>query len=95
MSKDLQDLLLKLLSKDQSKRLGSAKGASEIKKHQWFSCIDWQMLYEKKYQPPFVPNVENFGLNNFDKEFTEDTLHSIEQLHELCNEKTFSKFTFD
>jgi serine/threonine-protein kinase RIM15 len=35
MSPECQDLIIKLLNPDPSKRLGS-KGAKEIKNHQWF-----------------------------------------------------------
>lgn len=39
------------------KRLGSDKrlGAEEIKRHRWFSRIDWKALEQKKLPAPFKP----------------------------------------
>eukprot|EP00826_Nyctotherus_ovalis_P062989 TRINITY_DN9199_c0_g5_i1.p1 TRINITY_DN9199_c0_g5~~TRINITY_DN9199_c0_g5_i1.p1 ORF type:complete len:179 (-),score=47.09 TRINITY_DN9199_c0_g5_i1:276-812(-) len=52
LHKDLQDLLLQLLEKDPNKRLRSAE---EVKKHPWFKAVDWDKLYWKKVEAPFVP----------------------------------------
>ena len=39
------------------KRLGSDKrlGADEIKKHRWFSRIDWKAMEQRKLPAPFKP----------------------------------------
>lgn len=43
------------------KRLGSGPGgASDIKKHKWFSRIDWKLLEARKLPTPIRPKV---GLN--------------------------------
>lgn len=38
----------------------------DIRKHPWFSPIDWDSLENKEVQPPFVPDVRSiyisFGL---------------------------------
>lgn len=47
---------------DQSKRLGcTAAGAEEIKAHPWFQGIDWNKVYNHRYQPPLMPVVEDEG----------------------------------
>ncbi len=51
-----KDLLTQLLDRRPQYRLG-AKGASEIKAHQFFHSIDWRKLLERKYDPTFKPNV--------------------------------------
>ncbi len=51
-SEPLKDLLLGLLAKNPKKRLGY-HGAQEVKKHPFFSNIDWDALFEKKIPPPF------------------------------------------
>eukprot|EP00005_Dracoamoeba_jomungandri_P001339 CAMPEP_0174254306 /NCGR_PEP_ID=MMETSP0439-20130205/3646_1 /TAXON_ID=0 /ORGANISM="Stereomyxa ramosa, Strain Chinc5" /LENGTH=348 /DNA_ID=CAMNT_0015335821 /DNA_START=507 /DNA_END=1553 /DNA_ORIENTATION=+ len=54
------DLLEKLLVRDPSQRLGGNKyrnGLKEILEHPWFDGIDWDLLYQRKVQPPIVPKV--------------------------------------
>lgn len=45
-----KDVVLRLLDKDEMKRLGSKSGASEVKQHKWFSKINWGLL--RNTQPP-------------------------------------------
>jgi serum/glucocorticoid-regulated kinase 2 len=40
-------LLIKLLEKDPSKRLGITNGLQEIKNHQFFASIDWSKIEKK------------------------------------------------
>lgn len=42
------DLITKLLTKDARKRLGSLAGADEIKKHAWFSNVNWGLVRNRK-----------------------------------------------
>jgi protein kinase A len=47
---------------DLSKRFGNLKsGAEDIKKHKWFSDIDWVKLVNLEITPPYVPNVKHAG----------------------------------
>lgn len=67
---DAQDLLVKLLQKDPSKRLDDAQ---QIKSHAFFKNIDWKKLLDKGYQPPFKPTVSGFlDTSNFDQDFTNE-----------------------
>lgn len=67
---DAQDLLVKLLQKDPSKRLDDAQ---QIKNHAFFKNIDWKKLLDKGYQPPFKPTVNGFlDTSNFDQDFTNE-----------------------
>jgi hypothetical protein len=46
-------LIVSLLNRNPSKRLGAGpEGADEIKRHPFFKSIDWQVVKEKKMQPP-------------------------------------------
>ncbi|OHT17403.1 AGC family protein kinase [Tritrichomonas foetus] len=57
-----KSLLQGLLQVDPSKRLGcTAIGAQEIMNHPWFQGIDWNKVYNHRYQAPLVPIVENEG----------------------------------
>lgn len=67
---DVQDLLIKLLQKDPSKRMNNS---TDIKNHKFFKDIDWNKLLNKSYLPPFKPNVENLlDTSNFDQDFTNE-----------------------
>ncbi|KAF8253076.1 kinase-like protein [Wilcoxina mikolae CBS 423.85] len=72
MDPNARSLLIRLLDRDPSKRLG-ANGAAEIKSHRFFETIDWRRLLQKKIQPTFRPNVLNaMDTKNFDPEFTQE-----------------------
>lgn len=45
----------KLLKKDEKKRLGSKRGASDIKEHPWFKSVSWALL--RHQTPPIIPNL--------------------------------------
>jgi serum/glucocorticoid-regulated kinase 2 len=79
LSADTKKFLEGLLKKDPTRRLGTLGGSQEIKAHSWFKSINWQFLLEKKYEPFFLPKVsDDLGLHNFDPEFTEITINSLE-----------------
>uniref|UniRef100_A0A6Q2WXC2 Serine/threonine-protein kinase Sgk1 n=1 Tax=Esox lucius TaxID=8010 RepID=A0A6Q2WXC2_ESOLU len=68
-------LLLALLEKDGTRRLGSRDDFNEIKAHTFFTTINWDDLEQRKVQPPFTPNVNTpYDITNFDPEFTEETV---------------------
>ena len=72
LSSDLQDLISRLLEKDPDKRISSA---NEIKSHLWFKTIDWEKMYDKKLEPPFIPYfTSNCDTRNFDKDVTEEQI---------------------
>ncbi|TCD71313.1 hypothetical protein EIP91_011084 [Steccherinum ochraceum] len=45
-----KDVVLRLLDKKETLRLGSKSGASEVKQHKWFAKINWGLL--RNTQPP-------------------------------------------
>ncbi|KAK6138355.1 hypothetical protein DH2020_027939 [Rehmannia glutinosa] len=53
----LTDLIRKLLEKDPTRRLGYRRGASEIKEHEFFRGLRWDLLTEV-LRPPFLPSRE-------------------------------------
>ncbi|XP_027356372.1 serine/threonine-protein kinase UCNL [Abrus precatorius] len=54
----LTDLIEKLLEKDPKKRLGYGRGANEIKEHEFFRGVQWDLLTEV-VRPPFIPARED------------------------------------
>lgn len=64
-------MILKLLEKDPTKRLGYRRDADELKKHKFFRGIRWDILTEKRYNAPMKPTVTGkFDLSQFSEEFT-------------------------
>ncbi|KAF5892417.1 serine/threonine-protein kinase Sgk1-like, partial [Clarias magur] len=52
-----RELLEGLLQKDRTKRLGVKDDFLELKKHSFFSPINWDDLMARKITPPFIPSV--------------------------------------
>ncbi|CAA3021740.1 serine/threonine-protein kinase UCNL-like [Olea europaea var. sylvestris] len=50
----LTDLIRKLLEKEPTRRLGYRRGACEIKEHEFFRGLNWNLLTEV-VRPPFLP----------------------------------------
>ncbi len=48
ISEEVKDLILKLLNKDQKKRLGSKEDFNEIQIHPWFKDIKWADIEKKE-----------------------------------------------
>lgn len=67
LSPNCKSLIKKLLIKDESKRLGSKKGAADIKQHPFFKGTSWALLRHEK-NPPIVPLLNNkYDTRNFRK----------------------------
>lgn len=58
ISSKCKDIITQLLIKDDTLRLGSRTGASEVKQHKWFSKISWGLL--RNTQPPIVPKARDW-----------------------------------
>ncbi|CDW73317.1 rac-beta serine threonine-protein kinase- [Stylonychia lemnae] len=71
---EAQDLIRRLLTKDLKKRL---KDINEIKKHKFFSKIDWKAYEHREFSPIYVPLLSgnNLDYRFFDKEFVKEALH--------------------
>ncbi|KAG6930384.1 ribosomal protein S6 kinase A3, partial [Chelydra serpentina] len=75
LSPEAQSLLRMLFKRNPANRLGAgADGVEEIKRHLFFSTIDWNKLYRREIHPPFKPATgrpeDTFY---FDPEFTAKT----------------------
>jgi serine/threonine protein kinase len=58
-----QDFVSKLLCVEDDKRLGSGEhGALDVKRHDFFSDIDWDSLEQKQIPPPYLP----YGIDYYD-----------------------------
>ncbi|KAI3653224.1 hypothetical protein MP228_002649 [Amoeboaphelidium protococcarum] len=74
---DFIDIISRLLHRVPNQRLGFGGIENEllIKEHPFFSQhLDWQLLYDKKITPPYVPQVANLmDVKWFDSQFTNMT----------------------
>ncbi|KAG8590025.1 hypothetical protein GDO81_006598 [Engystomops pustulosus] len=75
LTPEAQSLLRMLFKRNPTNRLGAGPdGVEEIKRHPFFSTIDWNKLYRREIQPPFKPATggpeDTFY---FDPEFTAKT----------------------
>ncbi|KAJ3026221.1 camp-dependent protein kinase catalytic subunit, partial [Rhizophlyctis rosea] len=63
-----KDLIKRLLTPDLTKRYGNLRsGVQDIKKHKWFSGVDWDKLRQGGVQAPYLPPVRGEGdTSNFD-----------------------------
>ncbi|EXB48381.1 Serine/threonine-protein kinase OXI1 [Morus notabilis] len=57
----LTDLIRRLLEKDPTRRLGYSRGACEIKEHDFFRGVRWDLLTEVS-RPPFIPSRDDADL---------------------------------
>ncbi|KAJ6660987.1 hypothetical protein lerEdw1_017007 [Lerista edwardsae] len=63
------------MCKDPKERLGChpQTGFADIQGHPFFRNVDWDLMEQKQVVPPFKPNISGeFGLDNFDSQFTNE-----------------------
>jgi CRP-like cAMP-binding protein len=67
-TRNLADLLKKLLRSQQAKRLGNTRGGTaSVVKHKWFTSFDWVSLEQARLKAPFKPSVVSADdVGNFD-----------------------------
>ncbi|KAL5970299.1 Beta-adrenergic receptor kinase 1 [Taenia solium] len=86
LSPEMYSLLSKLLARDVDCRLGcmgrgqqgfwTAGKSLEVREHEFFKGIDWQLVYHRKYPPPLIPPrgevnaADAFDIGSFDEEDT-------------------------
>lgn len=69
MDPDAKDLLMHLLTTDLSERYGNLKrGYYDIMDHKWFDPLDFNLLVQRKIEPPYKPELNGKGdTTNFEK----------------------------
>ena len=65
---DARDMIRMLLTKDEEKRPGFA----EIQRHPFLSCLKWDYVVNKRYQPHFVPECAMDDPIYFDPSYTRE-----------------------
>jgi len=99
LSDPCKDLIIALLARTPSERLGSIDDFNDLKPHPFFAELDWDMVYQKKVDAPFKPKVNGIeDTSNFDEEFlNEPVVDSVVQQNQFGNnaEQAFNQFTFN
>ena len=67
--KELQSVILQLLVKDVTRRLGCTRGgAAEAKAHPFFRSIDWERLRRRELAAPWKPLLaDGMDVSHFDE----------------------------
>nr|XP_055054956.1 ribosomal protein S6 kinase alpha-1 [Misgurnus anguillicaudatus] len=75
LSAEAQSLLRNLFKRNPGNRLGAGPdGVEEIKRHPFYSTIDWNKLFRREVHPPFKPAIGRpDNTDYFDSEFTAKT----------------------
>ena len=91
ISEDAKDFISNLLIFEPKSRLGyGTNGAENIKNHKFFKGINWNDVWDKKLEPPFVPKLKDEqDLKYFDSSFTDESIGSLLGKDSL-KEKPFS-----
>lgn len=59
---NVKDLLRRCITPDLTKRLGNLKdGTKDIMDHPWFSEVNWERLYRKDIDAPYIPPIKKDG----------------------------------
>ena len=79
ISEDAKDFISNLLIFEPKSRLGyGTNGAENIKNHKFFKGINWNDVWDKKLEPPFVPKLKDEqDLKYFDSSFTDESISSL------------------
>lgn len=68
-SVEAADFINRLIQRKPNHRLGY-NGSDEIKNHPWLADFDWDALYERRLQAPFIPPAEdNFDESNINEKW--------------------------
>jgi serine/threonine protein kinase len=98
MPRDSVSILQKLLTREPDQRLGSGPtDAQEIMSHAFFRNINWDDIYHKRVQPPFIPQITSpTDTSNFDTEFTSVTpvLTPVQSVLSQAMQEEFRGFSY-
>ena len=109
LSQQAQSLLLLLLERDPSKRIGGFEkdnapvdiyteekdDADDIRYHPFFSGVDWQALKTRTHQAPFKPKVKSeLDLKCIDRVFLEEDLQETFEGPSILRDSHIPGFSF-
>lgn len=87
-----KDLVKGLLTLDHTKRLGSLKrGLQDIKRHKYFSGVDWGVLLAMKVPPPISVRLRKEGDTHYFDKYPESPRHPLRSLTD-AQQQVFGNF---
>lgn len=100
LSQPCKSLIIGLLNRDPTRRLGSQNDVEDIKSHPFFGNMCWDKLYRKEIHPPYRPKIKGSqDTGNFDVAFTRerviDTPLAPNMLVEDSEDPFAHQFTYD
>ena len=86
-----------LLVREPTKRLGCyPRSEDEIKQHDYFKSLDWNMVEERKVKPQFIPETkDDKDTSNFDPEFTNENLTICQKERQTIEFEEYYRNEFD
>jgi len=66
-SDNFVDIVLKLLAKDKSKRLGSINDIEDVISHPYFASLNIEELLKKSITPPYMPEISKDHIGSYIK----------------------------
>lgn len=61
------------MQRNPNKRLG-CNGFDELKEHPWLADVDWRLIKQKCFKPPFVPVTIEENYEDYKGQISEDTI---------------------
>lgn len=89
ISRTCKDLIKKLLTKNESKRLGCKMGAADVKKHPFFKKVQWSLL--RNQEPPLIPVLSEDGYD-FAKLSSNKKRQTSQDIHKHLDEQEKNMF---
>jgi hypothetical protein len=94
-SLEAADFINKLLRRKSKDRLGKG-GITELKEHAWLRGIQWQDIYKKEVQTPYIPKEgDNFDEKYCNRQDPVDKQTYDYYLHKINVENYFQKFYYN
>ncbi|KAI1819578.1 serine/threonine-protein kinase sck1 [Xylaria intraflava] len=88
LSQEGRNFVKGLLNRNAKHRLGAIDDADELKRHPFFTDVDWDSLSQKLITPPFKPKLKSeTDVSYFDPEFT-NALNTNGSLNERAQQLT-------
>lgn len=73
INESAKDVIRGFLEREPEDRLGiKGNGFLDVQSHKFFEGMSWELLFERKIDPPFKPKIKSMT-NNFDAEFTDQS----------------------
>ena len=88
LSGDCKDLITKLLKKNPKERLGYKEGIGAIKKHRYFSTIDWNIVMKRGYRYEKQYLKIDLTVSNFESSFGKPDINIEEEIQQEAKRKS-------